>query len=118
MNPAKKYRNKAILIKDEEIIAFGNQDDVTDRYALENFKENAGFLGNDASNEIDDKGYPTGLSKRVPTLKVSMLGSSVIDGVESLGFEIEYEFNEDREARIDIALLDPRCSGHAYDTRS
>ena len=38
MDSVKKYCNKAILIKDGEIIASGNQDDVADRYTLENFK--------------------------------------------------------------------------------
>ena len=98
MDSVKKYCNKAILIKDGEIIASGNQDDVADRYTLENFKKNAGPLGDDANNETDDKEYPTGLSERVPTLKVNISSSSVADGVEPLEFEIEYEFNEDREA--------------------
>ena len=72
MDSVKKYCNKAILIKDGEIIASGNQDDVADRYTLENFKKNAGPLGDDANNETDDKEYPTGLSERVPTLKVNI----------------------------------------------
>jgi len=118
MDSVKKYCNKAILIKDGEIIASGNQDDVADRYTLENFKKNADPLGDDANNETDDKEYPTGLSERVPTLKVNISSSSVADGVEPLEFEIEYEFNEDREAYIGIALLDSRRSGHAYDAGS
>lgn len=118
MDSVKKYCNKAILIKDGEIIASGNQDDVADRYTLENFKKNAGPLGDDANNETDDKEYPTGLSERVPTLKVNISSPSVADGVEPLEFEIEYEFNEDREAYIGIALLDFRRSGHAYDAGS
>ena len=118
MDSVKKYCNKAILIKDGEIIASGNQDDVADRYTLENFKKNAGPLGDDANNETDDKEYPTGLSERVPTLKVNISSSSVADGVEPLEFEIEYEFNEGREAYIGIALLDSRRSGHAYDAGS
>ena len=85
---------------------------------LENFKKNPGPLGDDANNETDDKEYPTGLSERVPTLKVNISSSSVADGVEPLEFEIEYEFNEDREAYIGIALLDSRRSGHAYDAGS
>ena len=93
MDSVKKYCNKAILIKDGEIIASGNQDDVADRYTLENFKKNADPLGDDANNETDDKEYPTGLSERVPTLKVNISSSSVADGVEPLEFEIEYEFN-------------------------
>ena len=55
MDSVKKYCNKAILIKDGEIIASGNQDDVADRYTLENFKKNADPLGDDANNETDDK---------------------------------------------------------------
>lgn len=118
MDSVKKYCNKAILIKDGEIIASGNQDDVADRYTLENFKKNASPLGDDANDETSGKEYPTGLSERVPALKVNMLSSSVADGVEPLEFEIEYEFNEDREAYIGIALLDSRRSGHAYDAGS
>jgi len=86
MDSVKKYCNKAILIKDGEIIASGNQDDVADRYTLENFKKNADPLGDDANNETDDKEYPTGLSERVPTLKVNISSSSVADGVEPLEF--------------------------------
>ena len=89
MDSVKKYCNKAILIKDGEIIASGNQDDVADRYTLENFKKNADPLGDDANNETDDKEYPTGLSERVPTLKVNISSSSVADGVEPLEFDIE-----------------------------
>ena len=37
MNSVKKYCNKAILIKDGEIIVNGNKDDVADRYTVENF---------------------------------------------------------------------------------
>ena len=38
MDAVKKYCNKAILIKDGEIIASGDKNDVADRYTLENLK--------------------------------------------------------------------------------
>lgn len=39
MDAVKKYCNKAILIKDGEIIASGDKNDVADRYTLENLKQ-------------------------------------------------------------------------------
>ncbi|PLS23860.1 ABC transporter ATP-binding protein [Bifidobacterium imperatoris] len=113
MDAVKKYCNKAILIKNGEIIVSGNQDDVADRYTLENFQKKDSSDSNDDGSE-----YPTGLSKRVPTLKVNILSSSVADGVNPLKFEIEYDYSEEREAYIGIALLDSRRSGHAYDAGS
>ena len=38
MDAVKKYCNKAILIKDGEIVASGDKNDVADRYTLENLK--------------------------------------------------------------------------------
>lgn len=38
MESVKKYCNKAILIKDGEIVVAGNKDDVADQYTLENLK--------------------------------------------------------------------------------
>ena len=38
MDAVKKYCNKAILIKDGEIVVSGDKDDVADRYTLENLK--------------------------------------------------------------------------------
>lgn len=113
MDAVKKYCNKAILIKNGEIIVSGNQDDVADRYTLENFQKKDSSDSNDDGSE-----YPTGLSKRVPMLKVNILSSSVADGVDPLKFEIEYDYSEDHEAYIGIALLDSRRSGHAYDAGS
>ena len=38
MDAVKKYCNKAILIKDGEIVASGDKNNVADRYTLENLK--------------------------------------------------------------------------------
>ena len=38
-------------------------------------------------------------------IRDSISSSSVADGVEPLEFEIEYEFNEDREAYIGLSLI-------------
>ena len=38
MDAVKRYCDKAILIKDGEIVVSGNKDDVADQYTLENLK--------------------------------------------------------------------------------
>ena len=60
MDAVKKYCNKAILIKDGEIVASGDKNDVADRYTLENLKvEHKEHEKNDEENK-----YPLGLSER------------------------------------------------------
>lgn len=55
MDSVKKYCNKAILIKDGEIIVSGNKDDVADRYTLENLRRKK---KNKADNAEDEPAYP------------------------------------------------------------
>lgn len=65
MDSVKKYCNKAILIKNGEIIERGDKDVVADRYTLENFATKKTEKEDDADNA-----YPTGLNARVPFLKI------------------------------------------------
>ena len=65
MNSVKKYCNKAILIKDGEIIVNGNKDDVADRYTVENFTPL-----NAKEGAHDKDAYPVGLNERVPQLRI------------------------------------------------
>ena len=79
MDSVKKYCNKAILIKDGEIIVSGNKDDVADRYTLENLRRKK---KNKADNAEDEPAYPLGLNETVPILNVKPTGDPVctIDG--------------------------------------
>lgn len=92
MNSVKKYCNKAILIKDGEIIVNGNKDDVADRYTVENFTP----LNAKEENKDEDT-YPVGLNERVPQLRIIPRSPLLIDSSESFKFDIEYEFNEDKD---------------------
>jgi ABC-2 type transport system ATP-binding protein len=115
MESVKKYCNKAILIKDGEIIVSGNKDDVADRYTIENLKTKDATEHNEEEDE-----YPTGLSARVPVLNVRPAGSpaSLIDG--DFAFDVEYEFNEEGTPfYMALAMHDMQrggvCFGDSFD---
>lgn len=112
MDSVKKYCNKAILIKDGEIVVNGNKDDVADRYTLENIQTSAS--GQTLENDVSE--YPTGLNERVPLLKVVPCSPLVCKSSDVFKFDVEYEFHEEREAYLAIALHDTKRGGITYDS--
>ncbi|WP_140495201.1 ABC transporter ATP-binding protein [Bifidobacterium sp. UTBIF-78] len=91
MDAVKKYCNKAILIKDGEIIVSGNKNDVADRYTLENLKAKKIV---EVKKDEPVSEYPTGLSERVPVLNVRAVGDPASRIDEDFVFDVEYEFDE------------------------
>ena len=73
MGAVKKYCNKAVLIKDGEVIVNGNKDDVANRYTLENMRADKRDTDNDKADE-----YPTGLNARVPMLRINALSKQIL----------------------------------------
>ena len=110
MDSVKKYCDKAILIKDGEIIVNGNKNDVADRYTLENLKKNE---QKKQSEESQDE-YPTGLSSVVPLLQVTPLDEPVCSLDSGFEFSVEYEYNGSESFYIALALHDMRRGGIPY----
>ena len=113
MVSVKKYCNKAILIKNGEIIERGDKDVVADRYTLENFATKKTEKEDDADNA-----YPTGLNARVPFLKIWPVSNQLSDGVEPFRFDVEYEFAEDVSFYLAISLIDTKRGGVVCDSGS
>ena len=76
MASMKRYCNKAILIKDGEIIVSGDPREVADQYSLENAQNNDIFK----TKAQEGLKRPTGLNSRVPVLNVTHTGSEVVNG--------------------------------------
>ncbi|PWG59423.1 ABC transporter ATP-binding protein [Bifidobacterium catulorum] len=112
MDAVKKYCNKAILIKDGEIVESGNKDDVADRYTLENLRASA----EQHSVASPDSEYPLGLSKRVPVLKQIPVSSLVLKSSDSFVFDVEYEFNESTPYYLAAAVFDLKRGGISFDS--
>lgn len=111
MGAVKKYCNKAILIKNGEIVVDGNKDDVANRYTLENMKADHRDTDNDKPNE-----YPTGLNERVPMLRVNALSPQICTCDDVFRFEVEYQYDEPGSYYLAIAMHDIKRGGITYDT--
>ncbi len=111
MNAVKKYCNKAVLIKDGEVIVNGDKEDVANRYTLENMRADKRDTDNDKSGE-----YPTGLNERVPFLHINALSKQILSRDDSFRFEIEYQYDEPNDYYLAIAMHDITRGGIAYDT--
>lgn len=114
MEAVKKYCNKAILIKDGEIIVNGNKDDVANQYTLENLKvEHPEQLEKPAK---DERKYPAGLSERVPVLRVYPDDTPMLQTNQPFKFHVDYAFDEDIAFYIILTILDVRRGGIVFDT--
>lgn len=111
MNAVKRYCNKAVLIKDGEVIVNGDKNDVANRYTLENLANKTDAQASGKTNE-----YPIGLNKRVPYLRIVPVSKQLLNCSEKFRFAVEYEFNEPGKYFIAVAMHDVKRGGIAYDT--
>ena len=86
MDAVKKYCNKAILIKDGEIVASGDKNNVADRYTLENLK---------AENKEPKTEEQSAKKNNEPWIKVLPVSEPVCGKDDIFEFDIEYSFNDD-----------------------
>lgn len=120
MSAVKKYCNKAILIKDGNIIVSGDKDEVADKYSLENLQvENSKTENQKQSDkpEVVDE-YPTGLNARVPLLKLTPVSKQVVTSNDNFVFDFEYEFNENVPFYAAFSFSDIKRGGISYDSGS
>lgn len=111
MNAVKRYCNKAVLIKDGEVIVNGDKNDVANRYTLENLSNKTDAQASGKTNE-----YPIGLNKRVPYMRIVPVSKQLLNCSEKFRFAVEYEFNEPGKYFIAVAMHDVKRGGIAYDT--
>lgn len=112
MDSVKKYCNKAILIKDGEIIASGDKNDVADRYTLENLKSE-----HKERKENPEDEYSLGLSEKVPTFRVLPVSPQISSCAETFEFDVEYDLRDSDggEFYIPMSVLDVKRGGVPYD---
>ena len=112
MDSVKKYCNKAILIKDGEIIASGDKNDVADRYTLENLKSE-----HKERKENPEDEYSLGLSEKVPTFRILPVSPQISSCAETFEFDVEYNLRDSDggEFYIPMSVLDVKRGGVPYD---
>lgn len=115
MDAVKKYCNNAILIKDGEIIASGDKNDVADRYTLENLKVE--HREREQKDKKQEDECPLGLSKRVPTFRVVPVSEPMLTCNDTFKFDVEYDLRDEKDIEfyIPMSVLDVKRGGVPYD---
>lgn len=103
MDAVKKYCNKAILIKDGEIVVSGNKDDVADRYSIENSTV--------CEAGVSADGYEVGLNEIVRNLSIVPESPLVCDGCSPFTFSIEYDVEGIGSVFLAVMLHDLKRGG-------
>ena len=109
MDAVKKYCNNAILIKDGEIIASGDKNDVADRYTEEN------LTAKKQKKQVDGA-YEQGLNEACPLLKIKPVSKVVVNGGSPFDFDLEYESRDSGDLFITFTLFDVKRGGIIYDS--
>ena len=95
---------QAILIKDGEIIASGDKNDVADRYTLENLKQ-TDSPDTDKAEKQDNEAW----------LKVLAASKPVCSKDDVFEFDIEYFFDQDVDFYFTMTLIDKKRGGLTFD---
>lgn len=112
MSSVEKYCNKAILIKDGEVLVNGDKNDAAKMYTEENLRN----LQNKAKES--NNGYPAGLNEDVPYLKCVPTSDLVLTHNDSFEFDVEYEYTNEERFYLAFSMLDTRRGGIPYDSGS
>ncbi|GFH42419.1 ABC transporter ATP-binding protein [Lactococcus hodotermopsidis] len=108
MSSVRKYCNKAIMIKEGEVIASGEPAEVAAVYT------NANFEKVDTSEEDLHKKnpkYKTGCNEKVPTFELELLSKEVLSSADELSFKISYDIREDVPSGVGFSIIDLSSGG-------
>lgn len=114
MDSVKKYCNKAILIRDGEVIVNGDKNDAANTYTEENLKS----LQKKAAETVEEGEYPTGLNGTVPMLRCVPTSKMVLTSKDTFEFDVEFEYTKTDEYFLAVSMLDTRRGGIPYDSGS
>ena len=116
MNAVKRYCSRAMLIKDGQIASIGDKNAVAEEYTLLNLEADRQLAAARNAKRENGKVWPEGLSERCPVLRTFAVSKPLIGSDEKFVFGVEYEFNEDSDFYLAIAINDVRRGGITYDS--
>ena len=103
MGDIRKYCNKAILIKDGEIVTSGSPVDVANRYALENIEQQQGQPSEAGVGEDIGGGFT---QSTVSDFRAEVVGSKQINQDQSVRVKFSFVSNENQDIYIHTDLYD------------
>jgi len=98
MDAIKRYCSKALMIRDGEIIAFGNPEDVANEYSLENVADSAN------NNKAEDESKVRQLI--IKNFNVELLSSKQISQNEKVKIRVSYSITKEMKTNVLVSLID------------
>lgn len=97
MEDVRQFCNKAMMIKDGEVVVCGSPEDVANEYSIENLKVP---LGADYNNKQSDN------PKFIEALRVEVLSKKLITQDDNLKIKVSYETLTEEPTKIRLTLRD------------
>lgn len=94
MDSVRKYCNKAMMIRNGEVVAIGSPDDVANEYSLENFKKKE----DEKAKEQEDN--------FVREFRVDTVSKEVLEPGDVFEATLSYEIADDVETNFGISIVD------------
>lgn len=102
MDSVNRYCNKAIMIRDGEIIIDGSPEDVANQYIEDNF------------NNKNKEDLTLGLSNIIPELKIVPVSSQILKNIDSCEFEVIFKKTNKMPVKINIRITDETSGALIY----
>ena len=102
MGAVKKYCNRAVLIENGLVKAYGDPEDVANQYSFDNAVSSAPQDAQTDDKEDDEKN----VERYVDNLKVELISPNKITPKEKIKFKISYDVLQDVETHIVFSLTD------------
>ena len=102
MGAVKKYCNRAVLIENGLVKAYGDPEDVANQYSFDNAVSSAPQDAQTDDKEDDEKN----VERYVDNLKVELISPNKITPKEKIEFKISYDVLQDVETHIVFSLTD------------
>ena len=102
MDSVRQYCNKAMMIRDGEVVAIGSPEDVANEYSLENLQTVSNQSDKDDKKSVGAERKDFGIENP----RIKLLSKSILDQTGEIEVEFSYEVTRDIRTFVDISIID------------
>lgn len=102
MDSVRQYCNKAMMIRDGEVIAIGSPEDVANEYSLENLQTVSNQSAKDDKKSVGAERKDFGIENP----RIKLLSKSILDQTGEIEVEFSYKVTRDIRTFVDISIID------------
>ena len=102
MDSVRQYCNKAMMIRDGEVVAIGSPEDVANEYSLENLQTVSNQSDKDDKKSVGAERKDFGIENP----RIKLLSKSILDQTGEIEVEFSYKVTRDIRTFVDISIID------------